>query len=222
MATTPQPSANDQFNQRWLTFVRAPWIDRAIALVAVIPFAWLTYIRMRTLGFDVPRLALALQGLILIGTMVTRKLPVRISTNLWVWLLTFVETYWIVLIFALLAPGLPLVPYWLSATLATLGASLMIWARLSLGRSIGLVPALRSLVTRGAYSYVRHPIYTGGALVFIASVLHAYSPLNLAMVTFGIFWFVLKSLAEESFLKSDPSYTDYMLRVPWRWIPGIV
>lgn len=222
MPTTSQRSANDQFNRRWLAFVRAPWIDRTIALVAVVPFAWLAYTRVRTLGFDVPRLALVLQGLILIGTMITRKPPVRISTNLWIWLLTFVETYWVVLVFALLTRGKPLVPYWLTATLATLGASLMIWARVSLGQSIGFVPALRLLVTRGAYSYVRHPIYTGAAGVFIASVLHAYSPLNLAMVALGIFWFVLKSLAEESFLKSDPSYVDYMRRVPWRWIPGIV
>jgi len=37
----------------------------------------------------------------------------------------------------------------------------------------------------------------------------------------GIFWFVLKSVVEESFLRSDPKYADYMQRVRWRWLPGI-
>ena len=211
----------DAFNAAWLRFINAPWVDRAIAIVAVAPFAWLTYIRMHSLGFDVPRLALALQGLILIGTMIIRKAPVRISTSPWIWTLTFIETYWIVLVFALLQPGPALMPYWLSATLATIGALLIIWARLSLGRSIGLVPALRTLVVHGPYAYVRHPIYAGGVIVFIASLLHAFTPLNLAMVALGVFWFALKTLAEESFLRADPPYAEYMQRVRWRWIPGV-
>jgi protein-S-isoprenylcysteine O-methyltransferase Ste14 len=97
----------------------------------------------------------------------------------------------------------------------------MIWARLSLGRSIGLVPALRSLVTHGAYRYVRHPIYLAGSLIFVANMLSAYSPANLAVLALGIFWFALKSVVEESFLRSDPRYADYMERVRWRSLPGI-
>jgi protein-S-isoprenylcysteine O-methyltransferase Ste14 len=118
--------------------------------------------------------------------------------------------------------GQPIAPYWVSGSLATFGAVLMIWARLSLGRSIGLVPALRTLVTRGAYRYVRHPIYLAGSLIFVANLISAYSPLNVTILALGIFWFVLKSLAEESFLRSDPAYAEYMERVRWRWIPGII
>ena len=201
--------------------LRTPWVDKAIATVAVIPFAWLTYVRLQSFGSDVPRVALLVQGLVFIGSMLVRKTPVRVSTNPWYWLLTFVETYWIILVFAVLRRGQPLVPYWVSASLATLGAVLMIWARLSLGRSIGLVPALRSLVTHGAYRYVRHPIYLAGSLIFIANGLSAYSPVNVAILGLGIFWFALKSLAEESFLRSDPAYADYMEHVRWKWFPGI-
>ena len=221
MAGPPQPVVTDSREDERFAFLMTPWVDRTIAVVAVIPFAWLTYIRLQSFGFDVPRAALAVQGLLFIGTMVIRKAPVRISTNLWFWLLTFVETYWIILVFAVLRPGRPIAPYWASGSLATLGAVVMIWARLSLGRSIGLVPALRSLVTHGPYAYVRHPIYSGGSLVFAANMLSSYSPLNVTMLALGIFWFMLKSLAEESFLRSDAAYADYMERVRWRWLPGI-
>jgi protein-S-isoprenylcysteine O-methyltransferase Ste14 len=218
----PSPSAVAGITKKErLTFLMTPWVDRTIAVVAVIPFVWLTYIRLQSFGFDVPRVALLLQGLLFIGTMVVRKNAARISTNPWLWLLTFVETYWIVLAFAIMRRGQPITPYWASGSLATLGAAVMIWARLSLGRSIGLVPALRTLVTHGAYRYVRHPIYLGGSLIFVANALSAYSPLNVTVVALGVFWFVLKSVAEESFLRSDPAYADYMERVRWRWIPGI-
>jgi protein-S-isoprenylcysteine O-methyltransferase Ste14 len=220
MTRVPQ-SAADSRKEEWLAFLMTPWVDKIIAVVAVIPFVWLTYIRLQSFGFDVPRVALLVQGLLFIGTMVIRKTPVRISTNLWFWLLTFVETYWVILVFAVLRPGRPIAPYWASGSLATLGAVVMIWARLSLGRSIGLVPALRSLVTNGPYGYVRHPIYSGACLVFAANMLSSYSPLNVTILALGIFWFILKSLAEESFLRTDPEYAGYMERVRWRWIPGI-
>jgi hypothetical protein len=71
----------------------------------VIPFAWLAYIRLQSFGFDVPRVALLTQGLLFIGTMVIRKTPVRVSTSPWFWLLTFVETYWVILIFAAMRQG---------------------------------------------------------------------------------------------------------------------
>jgi protein-S-isoprenylcysteine O-methyltransferase Ste14 len=221
MSAPFQPAVATARKEKRLAFLMTPWVDKAIAVVAVIPFAWLTYIRLQSFGFDVPRVALLVQGLVFIGTMVIRKTPVRVSTNPWLWLLTFVETYWVILLFAVMRRGQRIAPYWASGSLATLGAVLMIWARLSLGRSIGLVPALRSLVTHGPYRYVRHPIYLAGSLIFVANMLSAYSPRNLAILALGIFWFALKSVVEESFLRSDPRYADYMQRVRWRWLPGI-
>ena len=221
MATPFQPAVAAARNEGRLAFLMTPWVDKTIAVVAIIPFAWLTYIRLQSFGFDVPRVALLVQGLLFIGTMVIRKAPVRVSTNPWMWLLTFVETYWVILVFAMMRRGQRIAPYWVSGSLATLGAVLMIWARLSLGRSIGLVPAVRSLVTRGAYRYVRHPIYLAGSLILVSNMLSAYSPRNLAILVLGIFWFALKSVAEESFLRSDPEYAEYTQRVRWRWLPGI-
>jgi protein-S-isoprenylcysteine O-methyltransferase Ste14 len=38
----------------------------------------------------------------------------------------------------------------------------------------------------------------------------------------GIVWFLVKSLVEERFLRTDPEYSAYMGRVRRRWIPGVL
>jgi protein-S-isoprenylcysteine O-methyltransferase Ste14 len=198
-----------------------PWVDRSIALIAAAPFMWATYSRVRSVGLDLPDIVLVAQALVFLATMVSRKAPARVSTNPWYWLLTFVETYWLFLVIAVVRNGRPIVPHWASDSLATFSLLLMIWARLSLGRSIGLVPAQRSLVNHGPYRYMRHPIYLATSLNLVAVALDGYSPLNFAIVALGIFWFGLKSVVEESYLRSDPQYAEYMRRVRWRWLPGI-
>jgi protein-S-isoprenylcysteine O-methyltransferase Ste14 len=76
-------------------------------------------------------------------------------------------------------------------------------------------------VSHGPYRYLRHPIYAGSSLIFVANALSAYSLRNLAVLALGVLWFALKSVAEESFLRSEPDYAMYLQRVHWRWLPGI-
>jgi protein-S-isoprenylcysteine O-methyltransferase Ste14 len=97
-----------------------------------------------------------------------------------------------------------------------------VWARLSLGRNIGFVPAQREIVTAGAYRYVRHPIYTGLMLSFLAVALRIYSPRNITLLTLAGFWMLVKSFVEESFLRADPQYAAYMTQVRARWIPFVI
>jgi len=133
---SPSTLRGDGVKGKLLSLLLSPVVDKVIAVIAVLPFVWLTYVRLHSFGFDVPRIALGIQGLILIGTMITRKTPVRVSTNPWYWLLTFVETYWVLVVFIVLQRGHPIAPYWVSSVLATFGGVVMIWARLSLGRNI--------------------------------------------------------------------------------------
>lgn len=44
---------------------------------------------------------------------------------------------------------------------------------------------------------------------------------NLAMVLGVSALFMIKSVVEENFLKSDPTYAQYMQQVRSRWFPGI-
>jgi len=94
---------------------------------------------------------------------------------------------------------------------------------MSLGRNIGFVPAQRELVSRGPYSYMRHPVYTGGLLTTFAFLLRAYSPHNALLMGLRILWFIpTKSLVEEDFLRHDSQYAAYMQKVRARWIPYVL
>ena len=137
-----------------------PWLDRTIAAIACVPLVYLAYYRYEHWHHGFPLLAAALNVLILVATMVIRRPPKRITPNPWYWLLAFVATYWQILVLGLLQPGRAIAANWITDTIATVGILIVIWARLSLGRNIGFVPAQRELVDCGAYAYMRHPVYT--------------------------------------------------------------
>src|SRR5215472_12104007 len=200
-----------------------PRLDRSIAPIACIPLVYLAYYRYEHWHHGFPLIAWTLNVLILVVTMVIRRPPKRVTPNPWYWLLAFVASYWLVFIIFFLQKGRPLVTDWITDLISILGLLVVIWARLSLGRNIGFVPAQRELVHTGAYGYMRHPVYTGVLLTHIAFVLRAYSPVNATLMGLGVFCFIpVKSLVEEDFLRADPQYAAYMQRVRGRRIPYVV
>src|SRR5256885_12633022 len=52
------------------------------------------------------------------------------------------------------------------------------------------VPANRGIVTRGAYKFVRHPVYTGAFTAMLSLVLRSYSRLNLLLATIIVILFM--------------------------------
>ena len=200
-----------------------PWVDRTIAAIACVPLVYGVYYRYEHFHIGLPLIAAVLNTLILVVTMVIRRPPKLVTPNPWYWLLAFVASYWLVFIIFFLRKGMPLAPNWLSDFIAMLGLLVVLWARLSLGRNIGFVPAQRELVRTGAYAFMRHPVYTGVLLTHTAFVLRAYSPMNAVLMGLGVLWFIpIKSLVEEDFLRADPQYAAYMKRVRARWIPFVV
>jgi protein-S-isoprenylcysteine O-methyltransferase Ste14 len=198
-----------------------PWLDRTIAAIACVPFAYYSYYRYRQIGNAVPLVSLWIQSLLLIIPMVSRRPPKRITPNPTYWLLAFVASYWL-LMPSLAGPGRSLVSAGVANALAFSSLIIAVWARLSLGRNIGFVPAQRDLVAHWAYHYVRHPIYTGVFMSYLAFALAVYSPRNLLIAGLGILWFVVKSFVEEDFLRMDPQYAAYMQKVRARWIPFVL
>ncbi|MGH3521676.1 MAG: methyltransferase family protein [Mycobacterium sp.] len=203
-------------------FLARPWVDKTFATLACLPVAYAVYLRLRQESLDIVQINLILQAVLNIVTMLVRRTPVRVTLNPWYWLLTLVATYWVPFPVIANSPDFPIAPNWVTVVLSCLGLGLAIYARLSLGRNIGFVPAQRQLVTTGAYSLVRHPIYTAIFINYLALLLRHYSPEHLILVTMGILWFMLKSLVEERFLSADPVYAAYTRRVRRRWIPGLV
>ncbi|MCL4500249.1 MAG: hypothetical protein M1438_00140 [Deltaproteobacteria bacterium] len=208
--------------RRLFNALMIPWVDKTIAVLAVLPFAY-ELVRMLMHGLmNIPRAVLAIHFLVVIFTMVLRTAPVRVTPNPWFWALAFVATYWGLLVATLAKPGAALVPSMVTNGISILSILVVVYARLSLGRSIGLVPAQRVIITHGAYRFVRHPIYTGIFISYTSFMLRAYSPTNLALAFCGIGFFLVKSVIEERFLAVDPEYADYLARVRWRWFPGLV
>jgi protein-S-isoprenylcysteine O-methyltransferase Ste14 len=197
-----------------------PWVDKSIAIVAVVPSVIELYHRYSSANLSFPRAMLGIQVVILIMTMVVRRTPRRVTPNPWFWLLAFVATYGILSFTAFAPNGTQLVPV-VPNIMAVASGAIIIYARLSLGRSIGFVPANRGIVTSGAYRFVRHPIYTGAFLAMVSFILRSYTPLNLIMAATLVGLFMIKSIVEERFLREDPEYAAYLSRVRFRWIPGV-
>lgn len=216
-------SLNEQKNfwQRFFATLTIPWVDKTIAVLAVMPFIY-EVIRIIMRGeMNISRASIVIQFLIIIVTMVIRTTPVRVTPNPWYWLLAFAITYYGLFAAVFAQKGTALVPRMVSDSVSILALIVAVYARISLGRSIGFVPAQRDIITQGAYRFVRHPIYTGLILSYIGFSLRMFSPRNVTMSIIVIGLIVLKSFIEEGFLREAPEYADYLGRVRWRWFPWL-
>lgn len=124
--------------------------------------------------------------------------------------------------FVILNQGVVLAPLWLTASMQLMGIIWQIYAKLSLGRSFGLLPANRGIVTRGAYKVVRHPIYLGYFVSHMGFLLGSFSWYNLWLFSALYFFQYLRILEEEKLLAGDQEYATYMQKVKYRLLPGIL
>jgi protein-S-isoprenylcysteine O-methyltransferase Ste14 len=215
---------SDQKPNFWKHFfdvLKIPCVDKIIAVAAVLPHIFLLYLLMKGGGLNIPFVAVTINFLLLIITMILRTPPVRITTNPWYWLLTFTATYGGMYAPLFSGKGISLVPSAVTNTLSLFSLGINVWARLSLGRNIGFVPAQRAIVTDGVYRFVRHPIYTALFISYFSFVLRQYSLRCVILFLIVCSLFVLKSIIEEIFLREDPEYAAYLTRVRWRWFPGL-
>jgi protein-S-isoprenylcysteine O-methyltransferase Ste14 len=203
-------------------FLGKPWVDRTVAVVAALPFGYVLWIDLRAGHLTLPRFAILFQLSLLIVTMLIRTPPVRVTTNPFFWLVAFVASYYGFLTASFTGSGRALVPAVVTDGLSVLSVLADGYARISLGRNIGFVPAQRRLVLTGPYRLVRHPIYSALFLAEVSVILEGFSWLNLALSLVFLVLIVIKTLMEERFLHVDPAYRRYMGEVRRRWIPGLL
>jgi protein-S-isoprenylcysteine O-methyltransferase Ste14 len=120
-------------------------------------------------------------------------------------------------------PGGPgaLVPIWLGESLLLFGAFCLVFAKITLGRSFGMIPAHRGLTQAGPYRLVRHPMYAGYLLCHVGFLLLNPTFWNLGVYACFYALQVPRLVVEEIHLRQDPNYGDYAAKVPYRLIPGI-
>jgi protein-S-isoprenylcysteine O-methyltransferase Ste14 len=115
---------------------------------------------------------------------------------------------------------------WAGVALCIAGLAFCIWARLTLGRNWSGVVTFKGdheLITRGPYAIVRHPIYAGILVMFVATVIvfgHLAGIIALPFVFWGL-WIKL-GYEEKLMLEKFPEeYVAYQRRVK-RLIPFIL
>jgi protein-S-isoprenylcysteine O-methyltransferase Ste14 len=114
-----------------------------------------------------------------------------------------------------LAPELAGVALQLFSTVITFAA------KVTLGRSFGLLPAQRGVVVAGPYRLVRHPVYMGYLIGHIGFLLANFSWRNAAVLAVLYVAQVVRITREEAVLASSDEYRSYQRRVRWRLVPYI-
>jgi protein-S-isoprenylcysteine O-methyltransferase Ste14 len=114
-------------------------------------------------------------------------------------------------------PNLLVVQYF-GVLLLLLGFGFAVWARFALGRNwsgIVTVKEDHTLITRGPYAWVRHPIYTGVLLALLGTAVTLGTILNLVEVPVVGFALWLKLRTEEKFMLETfgEQYTAYRRHV---------
>lgn len=123
--------------------------------------------------------------------------------------------------FISLQEGVAVIPLYVAAPLQFLALWLVIWGKMSLGRSFAILPANRGVVTGGAYRFVRHPIYAGYLAGHILFLLSSFSVYNFTVYAIITLFQIHRILREERILALTPEYRAYLKRVRYRLCPGI-
>jgi protein-S-isoprenylcysteine O-methyltransferase Ste14 len=119
------------------------------------------------------------------------------------------------------AQMIPLLSASITVSGSIIGLAIVIAGKLTLGRSFGLMPANRGIVSSGVYRLVRHPIYLGYLITHVAFIFANPTAWNVAVLTLGDIALLLRAVCEEETLARDASYQEYQQVVRWRICPGV-
>jgi len=189
-------------------FIALLWSRLVYSLV----HAWQTQGQLVTLG-------LLIHNTLLLVLFLSRRESRETSTRVSDWLVVFATLTSAMLLRP--AVNQHLIAPELAVAVQAAGFTAMIFSLLSLGRSFGVIPANRQLKLSGAYKWVRHPLYTSELVFYTGFLLGQVTLRNgvfVLLIFAGQFW---RAAAEERLLRRDPEYQSYLLRVRYRFLPGI-
>jgi protein-S-isoprenylcysteine O-methyltransferase Ste14 len=110
---------------------------------------------------------------------------------------------------------------WTGVGLELFGVALSQVSRVYMGRSFGILPGNRGIVSKGPFAFVRHPIYAGWFLLTVG-YLAAYPSWMNCLITLATLPFMMWRIQlEENLLNADADYRKYLRLVPFRLVPGV-
>ncbi len=95
-------------------------------------------------------------------------------------------------------------------------------ARVYMGRSFGILPANRGIVSKGPFRWVRHPIYFGWLVLSIGYAMSYANPRNIILIIATLPFMVWRIDQEETHLSADTAYRGYIDHVRYRLLPGVI
>ena len=114
-----------------------------------------------------------------------------------------------------------LAPELVTVAIGVVGLMVVIAGKMSLGRSFGLMPANRGIVSTGLYRMVRHPIYMGYLITHVGFVVANPTIWNAMTLVGADIALLIRATCEEKTLARDAEYKAYQERVRWRVLPGL-
>jgi len=171
---------------------------------------------------DMSRITLiffAVAEVLTVGLAIFSRVPLERDWNPLSLLVTLFATFYFVAF--QIEPGIRLVPELFAAGVQVAGVAIQIYAKWSLRRSFGLLPANRGVVVFGPYRVVRHPMYLGYFVTDIGFLLANFGPRNVLIVLMQWTIQLVRIMREERLLSKDDTYRRYMSRVRYRLISGL-
>ncbi|GAB3628032.1 isoprenylcysteine carboxyl methyltransferase [Pandoraea terrae] len=194
-------------------------VVRVSATLLLSLFAYSAVVHWRAEPGRITLLLLVVDAFLIMGLSLFARVPKKRDWGPVSFLCTMGATYYFLAV--QLAPGTKLIPETLGAILQVSGILWQFFAKASLRGSFGLLPANRGIVSRGAYRFMRHPMYLGYLITDIGFLFTNFGWQNLLVygIQFGLQ--VGRIIREERLLSADQSYRAYMGKVRYRVIPGI-
>lgn len=195
------------------------WLVSTTSLAMIYAVFAVIHLKMWMETGELKGLGVVFQESLIVALFITRRPASRTSRSPIAWIATAVGAFSILL----LRPG--------GDAMGGLGAA---WAAMQvaaavgyvtslgfLGRSFGVVPALRGVQTSGPYAWVRHPVYAAYLLGNLGYLLESPTAWNLGVIALQTLGQVVRMDHEERVLSEAPSYVEYKQRVRWRLVPGL-
>ncbi|WP_434115209.1 methyltransferase family protein [Paraburkholderia caffeinilytica] len=192
---------------------------RTAAAVLLSLFAYLAIQRLRADPGRITLLLLVVAECVTVGLSLFSRVPMKRDWRPLAFIFSMGGTYYFLAV--RLSPGAQLVPETVGASLQLLGICWQLFAKASLSRSFGILPANRGVVSRGAYRFVRHPMYLGYVIADIGFLLVNFGLQNLLVYGCQFALQVGRIVREEQLLSADEGYRTYKGRVRYRVIPGV-
>jgi|SRR5215212_424027 protein-S-isoprenylcysteine O-methyltransferase Ste14 len=200
---------------------REIWLDILERAIILALYGWLTgraFLAFAETQGIMPLLVLLSEGTV-VAFVLVRRLSANVSTRSLDWFAALVATSAPLLVD--LRGGVSVAPQAVCILLLIAGMLFQIWAKLTLRRSFGLVPANRGIKAGGPYRLVRHPMYAGYLLTHVAVLLFAPTLWNATIYAIALPFQLLRILNEERFLGDDEAYRQFAASVQYRLVPKV-